>query len=181
MRKQNLALLLVLSFALAGCTVRTYPLTRDRVDQDLTGNRGYVLGNLPTQAEVERATTRETRVIAVEFGRPVRVEQKKTTYSEPVSEGNRGYISQSSMPETYETEPVSKACGTFENYTVQKNDTLQKISKKFYGTTKRWNKIYQANQDVLKGPNKLYPGQVLKIPAGGIVKESAMEPTENLK
>ena len=49
-------------------------------------------------------------------------------------------------------------------YTVQKNDTLQKISYTFYNTTRRWNKIFEANRDILKSPDSIYPGQVLKIP-----------------
>jgi nucleoid-associated protein YgaU len=73
---------------------------------------------------------------------------------------------------------------SFEKYTVAKNDTLQKISNKFYGTTKRWTKIYDANKDVLRGPDKLYPGQVLNIPAGGKLSsknQEMLEPQENLK
>lgn len=50
-------------------------------------------------------------------------------------------------------------------YTVQKKDTLQKISSKFYGTTKKWKMLYNANTDVLKNPNKVYPGMKIKIPA----------------
>ena len=181
MRKQGIWYLsvLVLAFVAAGCTVRTYPLTRDRVDQDLTeGNKGFVLGQAPTQAEMERATTRETRVFEFEFGRPVKVEPKKSTTtpvapistSEPM-EQNQGYITESATPEVTEEAPVN-----FEKYTVQKNDTLQKISQKFYGTTKKWKKIFDANKDTLKGPDKVYAGQVLNIPA-----EAMKETPENLK
>ncbi|PIQ88790.1 MAG: hypothetical protein COV72_06520 [Candidatus Omnitrophica bacterium CG11_big_fil_rev_8_21_14_0_20_42_13] len=53
---------------------------------------------------------------------------------------------------------------SFKEYTVEKNDTLQKISQKFYGTTKKWKKIYDANTDTLKSPDKVYPGQKLNIP-----------------
>jgi nucleoid-associated protein YgaU len=53
---------------------------------------------------------------------------------------------------------------TFESYTVGKNDTLQKISKKFYGTFRKWKDIYEANRNILRTPDKLYPGQTLKIP-----------------
>ncbi|MDD5574911.1 MAG: LysM peptidoglycan-binding domain-containing protein, partial [Candidatus Omnitrophica bacterium] len=49
-------------------------------------------------------------------------------------------------------------------YTVMPNDTLQKISQKFYGTSKRWKVIYDANKDVLKSPDKIYAGQVINIP-----------------
>ena len=49
-------------------------------------------------------------------------------------------------------------------YTVIKGDTLQKISKKFYGTTKRWMEIYNVNKNVLKSPDAIHPGQVINIP-----------------
>jgi len=52
----------------------------------------------------------------------------------------------------------------FEDYTVQKDDTLQKISKKFYGSFSKWTRIYDANREMLKNPNSLKPGIVLKIP-----------------
>jgi nucleoid-associated protein YgaU len=66
-----------------------------------------------------------------------------------------------------------------EKYKVQKGDTLQKISQKFYGTTKKWQKIYEANKDTLKGPDKLYPGRTINIPVDSAGK--LKEPSENLK
>jgi nucleoid-associated protein YgaU len=50
-------------------------------------------------------------------------------------------------------------------YVVQKGDTLQKISNKVYGTTKKWKKIFEANKDILKDPDEIKPGQTLIIPA----------------
>lgn len=49
-------------------------------------------------------------------------------------------------------------------YTVKNGDTLQKISQKFYGTTKNWRKIYNANKSKLKDPNSLKVGTKLSIP-----------------
>ena len=49
-------------------------------------------------------------------------------------------------------------------YTVQKDDTLQKISKKVFGTYGKWYKIYEANKDKIKNPNFVKPGTVLTIP-----------------
>lgn len=51
-----------------------------------------------------------------------------------------------------------------QSYTVKKGDTLQKISQRFYGTTKQWNKIYQANKRAIKDPDKLTIGTKLTIP-----------------
>ena len=50
------------------------------------------------------------------------------------------------------------------SYTVQKGDTLSKISKQYYGDPNQYNRIFEANRDQLKDPDKIFPGQVLKIP-----------------
>ena len=50
-------------------------------------------------------------------------------------------------------------------YTVQKGDNLSKISKAMYGDPNQYNKIFEANKPMLKDPDKIYPGQVLRIPA----------------
>ena len=49
-------------------------------------------------------------------------------------------------------------------YTVQSGDTLSKISKTHYGEAMKYMKIFEANQPMLKDPDKIYPGQVLRIP-----------------
>lgn len=49
-------------------------------------------------------------------------------------------------------------------YIVAKDDTLQKIAKKFYGSYSKWSKIYDANKDVIKNPDILVPGIKLRIP-----------------
>jgi nucleoid-associated protein YgaU len=59
--------------------------------------------------------------------------------------------------------PQPKAVG--QSYTVQSGDTLSKISKQFYGDANKYMKIFEANRDQLNDPDKIKPGQVLKIPA----------------
>jgi nucleoid-associated protein YgaU len=49
-------------------------------------------------------------------------------------------------------------------YTVQKGDTLSKISKQYYGDPNQYNRIFEANRDQLSDADKIRPGQVLKIP-----------------
>lgn len=169
-------------FILFGCVVRTYQVTKDRLDQDLTrGNRGYLKGRIPPSQELkERKTKRTTQVIEIELHPPIKFEKTPKTKILPETPkiskdqeitGNRGFIMESSIPEV--TQPTSV---NLEKYTVQKGDTLQKISQKFYGTTKKWIKIYEANKDRLKGPNKIYPGQIIDIPV-----EPLRETKENLK
>lgn len=53
---------------------------------------------------------------------------------------------------------------SFKNYQIQKNDTLQKISKKFYNSYSKWKRIYDANRDVITNPDVLQPGTSIKIP-----------------
>ena len=50
-------------------------------------------------------------------------------------------------------------------YEVVSGDSLSKIAKREYGNASEWNRIYDANRDLLNDPNKIYPGQKLKIPA----------------
>lgn len=49
-------------------------------------------------------------------------------------------------------------------HTVVSGDTLSKIAKKYYGNANLYPKIFEANQPMLKHPDKIYPGQVLRIP-----------------
>jgi nucleoid-associated protein YgaU len=51
-----------------------------------------------------------------------------------------------------------------ETYTVQKGDTLSAISKSVYGNANKYQKIFEANTPMLKNPDRIYPGQVLRIP-----------------
>jgi len=50
-------------------------------------------------------------------------------------------------------------------YTVVKGDTLSKIAKEFYGDANAYMKIFEANKPMLSHPDKIYPGQNLRIPA----------------
>ncbi|HYQ49721.1 MAG TPA: peptidoglycan-binding protein LysM [Pseudomonas sp.] len=59
------------------------------------------------------------------------------------------------------TGPVVKAA---QFVTVKKGDTLSAISVVVYGTPNQYNKIFEANKPMLSHPDKIYPGQVLRIP-----------------
>ncbi len=50
-------------------------------------------------------------------------------------------------------------------YTVKSGDSLSKIAKEYYGDPMKYPVIFQANQPMLKKPDLIYPGQVLRIPA----------------
>lgn len=50
-------------------------------------------------------------------------------------------------------------------YEVKKGDTLSKIAKEYYGNAMKYPVIFDANKPMLKDPNLIYPGQMLRIPA----------------
>lgn len=49
-------------------------------------------------------------------------------------------------------------------HTVVSGDSLSKIAKKFYGDAMKYPIIFEANKPMLTDPDKIYPGQVLRIP-----------------
>jgi nucleoid-associated protein YgaU len=49
-------------------------------------------------------------------------------------------------------------------YTVKTGDSLSKIAKNELGDGNAWKKIFEANRDVLDDPDKIFPGQTLKLP-----------------
>ena len=55
--------------------------------------------------------------------------------------------------------------GQGQTYTVKSGDTLSKIAKERLGDANAYMKIFNANKDQLSDPDKIKPGQVLKIPA----------------
>ncbi|HKY08092.1 MAG TPA: ABC transporter substrate-binding protein [Candidatus Binatia bacterium] len=50
-------------------------------------------------------------------------------------------------------------------YTVEPGDTLHNIARKYYGTHRKWERIFQANQPVMKNPDYIYVGQRIIIPS----------------
>ena len=58
-----------------------------------------------------------------------------------------------------EEEPVAQF------YEVVSGDSLSKIAKKYYGDAMKYPVIFEANKPMLKDPNLIYPGQMLRIPA----------------
>jgi nucleoid-associated protein YgaU len=50
-------------------------------------------------------------------------------------------------------------------HTVERGDTLGKIAQEHYGSANKYPEIFEANKPMLTDPDKIYPGQVLRIPA----------------
>ncbi len=60
---------------------------------------------------------------------------------------------------------VNAAAEASRYYTVKNGDTLSKVSKEMYGDANKYDAIFEANKPMLKSPDRIYPGQVLRIPA----------------
>jgi nucleoid-associated protein YgaU len=59
---------------------------------------------------------------------------------------------------------TAPAAQVYETHVVVSGDSLSKIAKHFYGDANAWKRIFEANKDILKDPNKIFPGQKLKVP-----------------
>jgi len=103
------------------------------VDRGQWGNRGYLVGKPPAEAEP--------------------VVEAEVTPLPPVAPA----IVESEPPKVETPEKPTK-------YVVKKGDSLWRIAGKVYHNPLKWPRIYRANKDKIKHPNRIYPGQVLTIP-----------------
>jgi nucleoid-associated protein YgaU len=52
----------------------------------------------------------------------------------------------------------------YEYYVVQSGDSLSAIAKRYYSDAMQYPKIFEANKDMIKDADKIYPGQKIRIP-----------------
>jgi nucleoid-associated protein YgaU len=64
-----------------------------------------------------------------------------------------------------DTMTVAEPADESRYYTVVRGDTLSAIAKSQYGNANQYMKIFEANKPMLGDPDKIYPGQLLRIPA----------------
>ena len=181
--------LMVLSlgiFFISGCLVRTYTVYKPRVNTKVSGNRGYIVGK-PKEGEEPRGNKpslgkmRPITVFEIELGahapesitgKPAEVSSSKEKENSASAKGvsTDTIEAEINKPQEQPEEviPVSsieeKSKVEYKYYTVRKNDTLQKISSKFYGTTRKWKLIYEENKGIIKNPDRVYPGIKIRIP-----------------
>ena len=61
-------------------------------------------------------------------------------------------------------EPPPEEKEKFEIYEIAKGDSLSKIAERFYGKASLYHRIHEANKELIPDPDKIYPGQKIKIP-----------------
>ncbi len=166
-----LAVVLFTALTLAGC-VSVNKVVRERVDQETSGNKGYLQGVSSGEEMTSKARTREYVDVRVEI--PT-VQELKNAFSgkKGKNEAAKGNIE--SAPESYEEEsyqePTEEYAPQEETasagaviYKVKEGDSLEKIAKQFYGKKSKWTLIYDANKAKIKNPDKIRPGTELVIP-----------------
>ena len=149
----------------AGCQAPTRMATRvkevPRVDLSLEGgNRGYLVGTAPA-GEGSGRTTRQMVETDVEI----------PTFYKPRPGSKQGF-GEIAPPEIEQEESETEAAAGgaapthYDTYMVQKGESLWSIAAKpeIYGKATRWRRIFDANRDLLKSPDRLKAGMKLKIP-----------------
>ncbi len=149
---------------LSGCLMRSYMGDADKVNSAIRtpgDNQGYLVTRESQAGKVHRLP-----VLSIETGShapAIKPPEDTTTVTDSTTTSSSESTEVSSPAPVAET-PAATTEKSYTEYKVEKNDTLQKISQKFYGTTKKWHMLYEENKDVLKGPDKIYPGLVIKVP-----------------
>lgn len=160
----------VLSLAgLVGCRAATRLTEVPRVDLEVSseaGNRGYLVGTPPEPASIK--TTRQMVTTDIEipsFYKPKHIDSQATfDEAAPAQTGI-----------TEEASAVEAPAGLFDTYVVQKGESLWTIAAKpqVYGKATRWRRIFDANRDLLKSPDRVRAGMTLKIPRDQAASESS--------
>ncbi len=120
-------------------------------DKEMIGNRGYIQGKTFSQEPRKQEIPKKKKWNIWPFKGK---KQPSVTYAE------------AEEAEVIEEVMSEEEASVFDIYVVKRGETLSEISAKpeIYGTSKKWKKIYEANQDKIKDPNKIKAGQKLKIP-----------------
>ena len=125
-------------------------------DEELNGNKGYLLSQQQLENQGLQFFSDEPETAANE-AELTPLESPETDFAQEAI-GELEPVMQAKQEEL--TEPI------FEEYIVQKGDTLQSIAAKpnVYGKSSQWVKLYRANKGILSSPDKIYPGMKIKIP-----------------
>jgi LysM repeat protein len=146
----------------AGLSVQNFQLTYDKglatisgvttTQKDLELVR-LIVGN---HRAVEKVNDDGLRVAAYAPGQGV--PQKPLVLSPNQPQAGTGGVSASPLTTSATETPASMVV-------VKKGDTLSKIAKEHLGNANLYNLIFEANRPMLKDPDEIFPGQVLRIPS----------------
>ena len=143
--------------------VKLFTFERDKGKDEAKDDDGGFFSNIfkrdAPEAKDVKAEKKGERVIL-----RGRVPDQPTRERAIVSAGNnRGVAEVEDQMEVEERTPRAQS----RMYTVKSGDTLSKIAKAHYGDPMKYSQIFEANRPMLKDPDEIYPGQVLRIPPEG--------------
>ena len=182
-----LGMMILSMVMLSGCLhhVRMYSQDKPRVDQELPPGsdeagrkktRKILLVEITkdTPDAAKKAPSKEVSVKSGSEPQETSQSEKKMQEEKPVTETAERMQNETksfgsmNFASTAQEKPK---VGSFQppvdlptQYTIEKDDTLQTIAKKFYGSYGKWVKIYNANKDAIPDPNKIKPGTKITIP-----------------
>ncbi|MEZ5463662.1 MAG: peptidoglycan-binding protein LysM [Lysobacteraceae bacterium] len=141
--------------------VENHGISTDGLDFKVHGNGVVTItGAVPDQ------DTREKVVLIIGNVSGVNQVDDQLGIGVPMSGGAVPTLAESSEGSAGgETAPADEWAS--KTYTVESGDTLSGISKKMYGSANKYMVIFEANKPMLSDPDKIYPGQVLRIPPLG--------------
>lgn len=157
-----------------GIEVQSYTQEKARVDQEMGGNAGYLTGTPQPDDRGQYKKTRKVYVVEISKARESRPEHEERVYVESTSTSEASSRESQKplsadldvvvLPPIGESKQSAQQSPNFVEYTVEKDDTLQKISKKFYDSYSKWPRIYEANKEKIQNPDKIKPGITINIP-----------------
>lgn len=122
------------------------------------GDKVKIAGRVPDQA------TKEKLALIVGNARHVgQVDDQLEPAASPTQAAGQSRPAGQAGSASAQTIPVEQTSARF--YTVESGDTLSKIAKAYYGDPDAYRLIFEANRPMLSDPDKIYPGQVLRIPS----------------
>ena len=169
---------LMFVFVSVGCLIRTHSVVVERPDQEIEGNRGYIEG-ISSETKKREKKTRTTYIAEVEIGESVLIDDEASVKEDVLHSNTTIFEASEKKVVSQKEEPVKKDVKASsvsvlkedkikkaKTYVVKDGDTLEKISARpeIYGNKNKWYRIFKANENQLKEPDKIFPGQVLRIP-----------------
>jgi len=128
----------------------------EKIRVTVKGSTATVAGTAPTQEDMEKIVLCAGNQFGIaNVDCQIDVDEVPAPAAEPAA----------AAPATESEAPAAAPASASTFYTVVSGDTLGKIAKAHYGDASKYPLIFEANKPMLSDPDKIYPGQSLRIPA----------------
>ena len=138
--------------------IKQLGLKIENLKVDVQGDKATLTGDAGSQDILEKAILAAGNLKGIAHVDS----QLKVAASPSAAQPQDGAQSQATGSNQAPVQQTATVQPTF--YQVKSGDNLSKISKQFYGDANRYNEIFEANKPMLSSPDKIYPGQSLRIP-----------------